>query len=512
MNATVQDLARLRTAGLGTATSVDALQELPPELLPVEPFPLVALPDAFGPWVRDVTERMHCPPDFVAVPMLVAASSLVARHVGVRPQQRTDWTERANLWGLIVGRPGFMKSPAMSQALAPIDRLEARAAESYNAMAAQYQAEMMAAKLRTEANVKAARKALNKDSDADVLALLASDAEQAAPTRRRYVVNDLTYEKAGELLEQNPQGVLMVRDEMRGMLMHLSGEEAAPARGFFLQGWSGGRYTFDRIGRGTLTVEDVRLSIIGGIQPGPLCDLVQQARRGAADDGMIERFLIAWPDAPGEWREVDRWPDTEAKRVAWQVFERLDTLSADALGAQFDIDMQGNACGLPFQRFDDEAREAFGEWRSEFERTVRTAEGEGLEGALSKFRHHVPALALVLHVIDGETGPVGLPATERALALAEYFESHARRLHSSGRRNILRAARSIVTKARTGALPAAFTSRDVYRNQWSGLSDKATVADALDLLVAHAWVTEASLDTGGRPSMVYALTEGARHG
>jgi CBS domain-containing protein len=509
MNAVVEDLARLCTAG---ADPIEAPQPLPAELLPVEPFPMAALPKAFAPWVQDVAERMHCPPDFVAVPLLVAGASLVARHIGIRPQRRTDWIERGNLWALIVGRPGIMKSPAMSQALAPMDRLEARAAEAFNAQAVQHQAEAMAAKLRAEANVKAARATLKKNAGADVAAMLAADDEREEPIRRRYVVNDLTYEKLGEILSANPDGVLSVRDEMRGLFLSLAREESAPARAFYLQAWSGGSYTFDRIGRGTVTVDDARLSIIGGIQPGPLAELVQQARRGAADDGMIERFLIAWPDAPGEWREVDRWPDTESKRRAWETFERLDTMTADALGAERENDLHGDPRGLPFVRLDDEAREAFGEWRSEFERTIRAAEGEGLEGALSKFRHHVPALALALHVIDGGTGAVTLPATLRALALAEYFESHARRLHSSGRRMTVRAARTIIDKARAGALPAAFTARDVYRNQWSGLSDRAAVGDALDLLAAHEWLTEATIDTGGRPTVTYALSEGARRG
>jgi putative DNA primase/helicase len=509
MSAAVQDLALMRAAGAGL---IEAPQPLPPELLPVEPFPMAALPDAFGPWVRDVAERMHCPPDFVAVPLLVAGASLVARHVGIRPQRRTDWIERGNLWALIVGRPGIMKSPAMMQALAPMDRLEARAAEAFNAQAAQHQAEAMAAKLKAEAGVKAARKALQGDAKADVLALLIDPEDGEAPTRRRYVVNDLTYEKLGEILAANPDGVLSVRDEMRGLFLSLAREEFAPARAFYLQAWSGGSYTFDRIGRGTVTVDDARLSIIGGIQPGPLSELVQQARRGSADDGMIERFLIAYPDAPGEWREVDRWPDSEGKRRAWETIERLDALTAGALSAERECDMHGEPRGLPFLRFDDDAREAFAEWRADFEQTIRKAEGEGLEGALSKFRHHVPALALALHVIDGGTGPVTLPATLRALTLAEYFESHARRLHSSGRRMTVRAARTIIDKACAAALPDPFTARDVYRNQWAGLSDRAAVADALDMLAAHGWLTEATIETAGRPSTVYSLTEGARRG
>jgi putative DNA primase/helicase len=498
---------------LGGVHEISPPQPLPDELSPVEPFPLDALPEAFRPWVADVAERMHCPPDFVAVPMLVAAASLVARHVGIRPQQRTDWLERGNLWGLLVARPGWMKSPALSQAMMPMDRLEARAAAEFNAQVAQHQAAAMVAELKAEAGVKAARAALKKDSGANVLALLATeDEESAEPTRRRYVVNDLTYEKLGEILAENPDGVLSVRDEMRGLFLSLAREEAGPARGFYLQAWSGGSYTFDRIGRGTVTVADSRLSIIGGIQPGPLSELVQQARRGAADDGMIERFLISWPDAQGEWREVDRWPDSKGKQSAWETFERLDSLTADALRAERETDMHGEQRGLPFLRFDDDAREAFGEWRSEFERTIRSSDGEGLEGALTKFRHHVPALALSMHVIDGGIGPVGLPATLRALALAEYFESHARRLHGSSRRVTVRAARTIISKARASELPAPFTARDVYRNQWTGLSDRAVVADALDMLASLGWLTEAIVETGGRPTAVYGLTEGARRG
>ena len=509
MSAAVQDLARLRAAGVAP---VELPQALPPELLPVEAFPMSALPDAFAAWVGDVSERMNCPPDFVAVPLLVGAASLVARHVGIRPERRTDWLERGNLWALIVGKPGMMKSPAMSQALAPLERLEARAADDFNAQAAQHQAEALAGKLRAEAGVKAARAALKDNGKADVLALLAGEEDAPPPTRRRYVVNDLTYEKAGEVLEQNPDGVLLVRDEMRGLLLHLAGEDAATARGFYLQAWSGGRYTFDRIGRGTLTVADARLSIVGGIQPGPLSEIVNQARRGGSDDGMVERFLIAWPDSPGDWRPVDRFPDTAGKRRALEAFERLDTLRAPDLNAERDKDMAGAPCGLPFLRFDEDAREAFGDWRGGFERTIRAAEGEGLEGALSKFRHHVPALALALHVIDGGQGPVTLAATVRALDLADYFESHARRLHSSGRRMTVRAARTIIDKARARVLPDAFTARDVYRNQWTGLSDKGAVADALDMLGAHGWLNEATAETGGRPTTIYSLIEGARRG
>ena len=97
MSAVAEDLARLRSASEAPS---EVPLPLPSELLPVEPFPLIALPNAFRPWVSDVSERMQCPPEYAALPMITAASMLVARYRGISPQTQTDWRERANLWAL----------------------------------------------------------------------------------------------------------------------------------------------------------------------------------------------------------------------------------------------------------------------------------------------------------------------------------------------------------------------------------------------------------------------------
>ena len=63
--------------------------------------------------------------------------------------------------------------------------------------------------------------------------------------------------------------------------------------------WNGtGRFTHDRIGRGTIDIESVIFSVMGGITPSPLSDYLRQAvGEGALDDGLMQRFqLAAWPD------------------------------------------------------------------------------------------------------------------------------------------------------------------------------------------------------------------------
>jgi putative DNA primase/helicase len=111
--------------GVARPTSWPDPKPLPTGLLPVAPFDVSLLPDALAPWVADIAERMQCPLDFVAVPAMIALGAVIGRKIGVRPQLRTDWLEVPNLWGCIVGRPGTLKSPAQTQALQPIRRLEA---------------------------------------------------------------------------------------------------------------------------------------------------------------------------------------------------------------------------------------------------------------------------------------------------------------------------------------------------------------------------------------------------
>lgn len=495
-----------------TYSDIVALKPLPAELPVVDPFPLEALPDSLRPWVQDVSERMQCPPDFVAVPLLVAIASLAARVATIRLRQRDDWTEPGNLWALIVGRPGALKSPAMRAALAPLERLEVAAAAAHNAALADHGAELAAQKLRAEDSARRAKEALRRDRSAHVADLLReAGGDIPAPTRARYIVNGPTWEKLHALLAENPGGLLLERDEMRGWFLDIGREENAEARSFWIKAWSGGAFTVDRIGRGTVTATDMRVSIIGAIQPGPLTAVMQAARKAGGDNGLIERFLVAWPDDPGPWRDVDRAPDGEARRRVNEVFDRLAALTPDALQAERDMGYDGAARGLPYLRLDDGAHDAFREWRADLEQRLRAPGGEEQEAALTKFRHHVPALALALHLADGHTGGVGETAMLRALALGEYFASHARRLHGSGRRAVARAARAIVEKLAAGALTEPFSLRDVYRPAWSGLADREIVTEAVEMLVSHGWLCEQTSATEGRTALIYTRTEAARH-
>lgn len=105
---------------------------LPDALPPVMPFDVELLPEALRAWVADIAHRMQCPPDFTAVGAVTALSSLIGARAVVKPKARDDWAVVPNLWGLIVGRPGVMKSPALGEAVKPLHRMEADERQSYD--------------------------------------------------------------------------------------------------------------------------------------------------------------------------------------------------------------------------------------------------------------------------------------------------------------------------------------------------------------------------------------------
>jgi hypothetical protein len=472
---------------------------VPDGLLPVPAFQPDFLPEAIRVWATDIADRMQSPLDFIGATALVALGAATGRRIAIRPQRSTDWTEVPNLWGVIVGRPGAMKSPAMQEALRPLNRLES-VARAENEQALQ---EFEAAKELHQLKLADTRDRTRKQlKDGASVSHLDIDVAPASPPRRRLIVNDTSYEALGEILADNPNGVLAVRDELVSLLRSLDREEYAAARGFFLSAWNGtSGYTFDRIMRGVTHIEAACVSMIGTTQPGRLADYVRRASK-ENDDGMIQRFgVLSWPDVSPEWKNVDRWPDSEARERAWGVFDRLVSLDPDAVDADRDEFSE-----LRFLRFDPSAQGVFDEWRASHEKRLRAGDlAPAFESHLAKFRKLVPALALISHLADGGERSVGEASILRALAAAEYFEAHAARAYGAGLSAEAPAAKAIVARIRKGEVKDGFNARDIYRSAWSGLSDRETVCAALDMLEDFNWIASKTEKTAGRDRVTYVI-------
>ena len=314
-------------------------EPLPGGLLPVPAFDTAMLPDPFKPWIEDIAERMQVPVDFAAVPAMISAGSVIGNRLAIRPKARDDWQELPNLWGMIVGRPGVLKSPTTGQAMKPLKWLEAKAYDAWLAKQAEWSSGAEIREMRSKARKRALNGALRENPNADLSHLRGDDAHE--PICQRYRTNDSGYQALGELLIQNPRGLLVERDELLSLLHALDREDASEARGFFLSAWNGqDSYTFDRIGRGlNRHIPHATISLFGGTQPSKIAAYVRRiTHEGRGDDGLLQRFdgwggvvdrlggarSLAFTDSLAHWQPDDLdvwlWRGTlRPMRTVWEV-------------------------------------------------------------------------------------------------------------------------------------------------------------------------------------------------
>jgi uncharacterized protein DUF3987 len=130
---------------------------------PVPPF-LALLPASLVPWVADVAGRVQCPADFVAIGVIVSAAAVIGRKVAIRPKGQDDWAVVPNLWGLAVGPPGLMKSPALAEALRPLSRLISDAHAQYEEQGLAHHFRLAEAKARRHDLTRRLRDAFANDA------------------------------------------------------------------------------------------------------------------------------------------------------------------------------------------------------------------------------------------------------------------------------------------------------------------------------------------------------------
>ncbi|WP_341872030.1 DUF3987 domain-containing protein, partial [Bartonella queenslandensis] len=152
----------------------------------------------------------------MATSALCALAAVIGNGVRIAPKQQDDWKIVPNLWGALIGKPSTYKTPAMKAALAPLYVFQEEWYNEWRKKKKQQRIEERFEELSKREKEKQAEKALKKGNDEIARALLSetlSEDNADDDYLPRLIVNDVTVEKLGELLKENPRGLLMVRDE-----------------------------------------------------------------------------------------------------------------------------------------------------------------------------------------------------------------------------------------------------------------------------------------------------------
>ncbi|MDT4739256.1 DUF3987 domain-containing protein [Bradyrhizobium sp. WYCCWR 12699] len=228
----------------------------------VPEFPLQVLPQTVQRYVTSQSTVIGCDPAALAMAALTTFSGALDHRFAVKMMRNGNWWEHPRMWTLLVGDPSRKKTPIINDVTRPLERHQNELRKIYENSLQKYEA-------------------LAKQKDYTF--------EKPNPPPR-YVVFDTTTEKLGEMLSRSPHGLLVKRDEFSGwiggMEKYSSSRGAGADRGFWLQAFDGGPHAVDRIGRGELYIDNLSVSLIGGIQPAKLMEL-----HGLTSDGLLQRFV-----------------------------------------------------------------------------------------------------------------------------------------------------------------------------------------------------------------------------
>lgn len=365
-------------ATASTKTADDWPEPLPLDTPPAVPFPVAVLPDAVRGFVEDLADRTGGDVDMAAVAALVTCAGAIGRHL--RLQVRPDWHERACLWGAMIASPGRAKSPILSAATAPLKDAEQarmddgkREREAYDVACKQARAVEKGWQKATE---KAAQAAQSSGEAFTPPPMPDAARQPTPPASARLTIDDATREALASHMAEGSRGLTLIKDELADWLANFSRHNAKGTdRGFYLTLWSGGRVHVDRVMRGSQTIDDAYLSVIGALQPSTAQRHLTRSGPGA-DDGLVDRFgLLAFPDEKATPKPpTNDTPDEQARRRYATAIAKLAALDWQRL-AQFQ--REDAIIGPPTIHLSPEARDVFEAWNGALCATARSGAWDG---------------------------------------------------------------------------------------------------------------------------------------
>ena len=328
-----------------------------------------------------------CDPGGIAMAAITVCSAVITDRIKVKVKRNENWTESARLWTMLIGDPSYKKSPIMRAAAARVSAMDAQILRDFDKAIVQWQ----------------------RDTKEGI--------EREQPRETRLRIEDITMEAAQEVCRNSPDGILALQDELSGWFggieKYSGGKGGAKDRSFWLRAFNGGEYAVNRISRKSTLIDNLSISILGGIQP----DAIRRIMHDSVDDGLIQRFLPVVL-APADLGVDEEMPDVA--REYDDLVERLHSISPPT-----------NFFGEVPLRFTEEAMKVREALHRKYHGLVRSMEqvNKKVAAHFGKYEGIFPRLCIIWHVIENANAEA-LPEfiTEDTTArVAAFMDQYIRR-------------------------------------------------------------------------------------
>jgi hypothetical protein len=223
------------------------------------------LPEIIENVAFEYAERTGMDAEALAMSMMTCCSSVIPTGIKVAAYRATDekFIESIRIWQANVGDSGGRKSAQMDVATDILEKIDDQLLKVFKEEIGEFESKPKEEQAQTD-----------------------------KPVRRRVLLPDASIEASQIVFAENPDGLLAPYDELvkffgdKSRHSNKSGGGEQSARGFELASYDSRRFSSVRISRGDVDCVPSK-SILGGIQPSVLRDLLDEASR---NDGLVQRF------------------------------------------------------------------------------------------------------------------------------------------------------------------------------------------------------------------------------
>lgn len=347
------------------------------------PLPIDWLSQSVQDYIRTVAESYGCPQDFVVAICLTTTGIAAGKKVLLTTNPYTNYPCD---FICMVGKPGRNKTGPLKEVTCPLREHDKANFAKYSKAKAVYDQ--------------------SKREDRNF------SGEQ--PIFHQRVAGDSSPESRNALLAQGDM-LIIVADELKSFIDSFGryskgGNGSGAEVSQLLSTWSNVSFTINRKSEDTKLVDDPAMSIIGGIQPGPLGKTF--GTDALMDSGFTQRFLFVYPDKAEFIKRQDRRRMTQEMRDRW----------SDIIGRLFSMEPLVLQLSHEAERLYADANDM----------KADTEEDDYIGGMRQKMNIHVLRLAIMAHLLSEHWNEPVITGEgmEYAIRIADYFtQIHVERIY-----------------------------------------------------------------------------------
>lgn len=320
-------------------------------------FPIEIFPKPIQSYILDANSTLDSNIDYMGCSLLWGISSVVGNSCCI--EVKSGWIEFANIWVACVGSAGVGKTPSISMATRPFERINSDLITSYPRKYKIWQ-----------------------DSNGD---------EENEPKPEQFIVNDITIEALVSLHSKNQNSVSMFREELDGWVKNMSRYSNGSDLPFWLSTWSGKAVSMNRKSGDSYLARPF-IPILGGVQPAILETFSTEENKS---NGFLDRILLCCPEI-----KIEMYNSKEMDATAINYYD--DWVQKFYTSISMDIRKNEDGEILPNKfLFDKEAKY---EWEKIYNQISimqnSDEENEYMKSMLPKQKSYIPRFCLLIHLMN----------------------------------------------------------------------------------------------------------------